>query len=469
MRGRTCVGLIELEGAALSDVALAVRDDLLAVANLLIPAYEAQFGFNLLETLQSPLDFAQSDADFYEELATVIAASSNMEFVALRELDGDRLRCIALSGFAEREARLWDIHPVSQFDPFARAVAGHTVVVNDVSHPELSSLRTLEWTRLVRSLVTVPIRAGRDTFGALTFGARCPYEFAPLELRGFEHIANATGVSIANFRNSRSLTGEVQGYTEVATAITGIEIARAARHEALGQIDSCNVALARLWRKVGAESPELQSEFDAVSNGLIRVGETLAKIKHATKVPDLAFKEVSVRQLWAEARTALVARLQEERINVIYRGPDASILASPDLLRQVFLNLLLNSIDAFREGKKRGRRIDCSVRVEAGEVRIIYADNATGINPQRLRGSDATGGHELPLHQLIFQAGVSSKRDGSGFGLYLVRRILAQHRGSIDLLEHRAGVTFLITLPTSSKADRSSGHAKQSLPARADA
>jgi nitrogen-specific signal transduction histidine kinase len=42
---------------------------------------------------------------------------------------------------------------------------------------------------------------------------------------------------------------------------------------------------------------------------------------------------------------------------------------------------------------------------------------------------------------------VTSKENGSGWGLTLVRNILLQYGASIDLIEHRRGVSFRITLP----------------------
>jgi signal transduction histidine kinase len=144
--------------------------------------------------------------------------------------------------------------------------------------------------------------------------------------------------------------------------------------------------------------------------------------------------------------------LDEQRIDARPVAGDATVYARPEWLRQVFLNLLLNSIDAFRSAKKKGdRRIELTIDRQgerASEVTITYRDNAGGIAPHRLHVPP--GAEDLPIAQNVFQEGVTSKKEGSGFGLWLARHIMEDHRGSIDLTDHRSGVTFVIRMP---KAD----------------
>ena len=80
---------------------------------------------------------------------------------------------------------------------------------------------------------------------------------------------------------------------------------------------------------------------------------------------------------------------------------------------------------------------------------MVYTDTAGGIDPSTLTVPRSR--RDLPLEQLIFEPGVTSKSDGTGFGLWLVRQILNEHRGSIDLLSHRGGVSFAIQLPRSAQ------------------
>jgi signal transduction histidine kinase len=181
---------------------------------------------------------------------------------------------------------------------------------------------------------------------------------------------------------------------------------------------------------------------------LAHVFRALEKIKLATKAPDEVVETVSLCRLWDEACTAVGGRLHAQGIEVRRSEQDLTIQGVQDRLRQVFLNLLLNSIDAFGPAKKRGRRIDLSIDRPAdrsNHIQLTYRDNATGLNPQRLRGPSEFD--DLPAEQRIFAPGVTSKATGSGYGLWLVRQILDDHQGSIDLVDYRGGVTFVVRLP----------------------
>ncbi len=56
----------------------------------------------------------------------------------------------------------------------------------------------------------------------------------------------------------------------------------------------------------------------------------------------------------------------------------------------------------------------------------------------------------MPIKEMIFLPKVSSKKGlGSGWGLYLVRRAIDMHKGSIDLIDRRNGCMTRIVLPGS--------------------
>ena len=112
----------------------------------------------------------------------------------------------------------------------------------------------------------------------------------------------------------------------------------------------------------------------------------------------------------------------------------------PGELRQVFSNLLANSLDAIERGGQvtirtsRGR----SHRNGAQLLRVIVADNGSGIEPENL--------------QRIFEPLFTTKvATGSGLGLWVVRQLMEKHGGSIDVRTcttgPRRGTSFVVTLP----------------------
>ncbi|HZV75217.1 MAG TPA: GAF domain-containing sensor histidine kinase [Conexibacter sp.] len=452
-RDGSCVGTIRLDGIDVDALDAETRSELVASSDMLVSIYEDRFAFELLGAIQEPLDFAQNSEEFFRDIGLLIAQSSGMEYAALRELDGDRLRCIALYGFDdyELERSAWDLGPIGDYPAFEQALAGRTVAVGDATARAsgLGPLQAQPWSRSIGSFVAVPVHVGTDVFGVLSVAARCTFDYAPVELRGFESIANGVGVSITNFRSSRDLATQVSNQTEAAVAITGIEVARYARHEAIGHINDARIGLHRLRNEIARPTPTVRDRLDSISADLGDLMVALNKVQLVTKVPREKWEIVPVRRLWDEARNAVSGRLQALRIADHWQGPgDVAVHAVADRLRHVFLNLLLNSVDAFAEVRVRNRRIDVSLERpsdRANHFTITYRDNATGINPQRLYVPEEYAAE--PVSQQIFGAAVTSKDEGSGYGLWLVRNIMREHGGSIDLTDYRNGVTFVIRLP----------------------
>ncbi|MGH2879547.1 MAG: ATP-binding protein [Solirubrobacteraceae bacterium] len=454
-RGASCIGVLRLDGPSPTDVEEPLREDLFAAASLLGLVYENEFAFNLLSKLQRPLDVNEPDRVFFEQIAKLIKEAARMQYVALREHREGQLKCIALAGFGEHpKLSEWDFEQIDQHEDFARALlTEETVTVPALDPKRHAQLLAQPWSKDVRSFVAIPVKVGTEIFGVLSVAARCEFQYSQVELRGFESIANAVGVSIANFRNSRRLGIRVSEYVETAMALTALEVARSVKHEALNHTTVVNTGVHGLWARLG--KPKDDPDLEYVNKALKRLDAALNEITATpTKLAPTDWHRASLRDIWEEACTAVAGRLDEQRIEVRPPRSDAQVYARPQWLRQVFLNLLLNSIDAFKEAKKGGRRIDFQITPPADrarEILVSYSDNATGITPHRLQAPAGTP--ELPVEQRIFQEGVTSKRGGSGYGLWLVRHILNDHRASIDLTDYRGGVTFVLRFPKPEEAE----------------
>ena len=127
----------------------------------------------------------------------------------------------------------------------------------------------------------------------------------------------------------------------------------------------------------------------------------------------------------------------------------------PDWLKNAFLNLLLNSIDAYKNRpKKQNRAISLVIKntsEQANDYILDYSDNAGGINFTKLHipSNIIQENKNMPVEQLIFQPKVTTKKNqgGSGWGLYLIRRAIDLHKGSINLHANtNEGCTFRISL-----------------------
>jgi two-component system NtrC family sensor kinase len=116
------------------------------------------------------------------------------------------------------------------------------------------------------------------------------------------------------------------------------------------------------------------------------------------------------------------------------------VSADRDQLPQVLLNLINNSIDAM----PHGGRLEVSTHCD-GQARVAtlkFRDTGCGIAPDAV--------------EHLFEPLYTTKETGSGFGLAIVREIMKEHDGTIELLaDQPEGAAFRLTLPLAAVASES--------------
>ncbi|MBZ0154878.1 MAG: PAS domain S-box protein [Alphaproteobacteria bacterium] len=108
------------------------------------------------------------------------------------------------------------------------------------------------------------------------------------------------------------------------------------------------------------------------------------------------------------------------------------VKADPLQLRQVFMNLLINAADAMPDGG--GLTVSSACNVLCDSVEISFCDTGKGI--------------ETALLKKIFEPFFTTKAKGTGLGLAVVKRLIEQQGGSIEVRNNeKRGASFVISLP----------------------
>lgn len=450
-RGQTCLYVLALLGPAKFDSWPAFKK----LLEPLRPAYVARRVSRLVENTRPRLDFRSSWRDFMAGLGDMVLTSSGFKYAVLREKRGNRLDCIAAWGFSPTPAFADLSWAVDRYDPFFLAANGHATPVVDLRASNASELSKINGLEVVRGFVAIPVYVGNHTFGVLSLATEVPYEIVPAELSAFETLGNMIGVVIAHYRNPQGPSPSLDSLSDFSMRTSLEVIAASARHE--GMIDIANAidTLGKLDYSKGKK--HLDSNVDHLEECLLDLAIVIDKIRAAAKPPEYNWAVSSVRDIWKAAIGQFGGRLDTLDIDVRMPQNDVRIGCYPDWIHSVFLQLILNSIDAFskkgfglRPPSKTNRAIGLVIDPPAKGQRVVtmrYWDNATGINASRLdsRAEDA----DLPLERRLFKPGASTKRqEGSGWGLALARAAMADHHGSIELLENSvSGVTFQLELP----------------------
>ena len=206
-------------------------------------------------------------------------------------------------------------------------------------------------------------------------------------------------------------------------------------HNLLGALTTC-VQVLRRNPHLTREDAEL---LDIIQTGSQRLNEIVSQFSAFEHPKSPNFEEVELHELIEET---IVVLQRDERCSssiVIRRQFDSSlynIKADRDQLGQVFWNLFLNAVQAMGD---QGQ-LWVETRRVGREIEILVQDTGPGIPAAALPN--------------IFEPLYSTKSDGIGLGLAIVRRTVEELGGHITVhSEHGTGTRFMMLLPVEPKDD----------------
>jgi signal transduction histidine kinase len=169
-----------------------------------------------------------------------------------------------------------------------------------------------------------------------------------------------------------------------------------------------------------------------VSGQLARIQTTLRELINFSRPASSARTRVAPAEIIDEALN-IAKYYKRTKGRLIERGVPADLpplFGVRDQLVQVVLNLVLNAVDA----TAKGGRIELSARQDGGAVEVVVADDGPGIAAE----------HAGRLFQPYF----TTKKNGTGLGLFVSRKLVSDHGGRIDFEPRPGGGTaFRVRLP----------------------
>ena len=214
------------------------------------------------------------------------------------------------------------------------------------------------------------------------------------------------------------------------------EVARRLAHEIKNPLTPIQLSAERLRRHFAGAPPatrELVSECTSTIVGEVESLKGLVdEFSQFARMPAPRAVPTDVHGLLEDALSLYRGLLAEVEIRTRFADSLPKVSVDPEQFRRVILNLVDNAIEAM---DRRGA-IDIETRHDETNdlVRVVVADNGPGI-PAAERDK-------------LFLPYYSTKQRGSGLGLAIVRRIVAEHGGSIEVSDNEPrGTRFAIELP----------------------
>jgi signal transduction histidine kinase len=209
------------------------------------------------------------------------------------------------------------------------------------------------------------------------------------------------------------------------------EVARRVAHEIKNPLTSMRIAVDQMRRTVGPSDSRTDTAIQVMAAETDRLERLAKEFSEFGKLPEGPQSEVDVAELLEELGRTSVPDGVEVRLTG--NGGQRTILGHYEPLRRAFANLYRNAAEAM-QGQGA---IDVTVSSADAELLVTIADHGPGI--------------PADLRQRVFEPYFTTKSDGTGLGLALVRITMEAHGGTISVGETPGGgATFSIVFPTTS-------------------
>ena len=300
-------------------------------------------------------------------------------------------------------------------------------------------IQDAEW---VHSFIGVPLVISEETIGFLNASDSQPDFFEKKHLLILESLAHHASVAIQNAR----LLGELKNALEKEQGMRN-QLVQADKLAALGKMVSV------LAHEINNPIQTVKNTFYLLEDQILpgspaveylkmgsaeanRIADLVAQLRGTYASGSMALVPVNVLELLAEVHDLLTPQLKKNQVEWYQADGSGSytVFAVPNNLKQVFINLCLNALEAM-EAEQGGKLTVCLRASEDGRrVGIDFHDTGSPINEA-----------DLPY---IFDPFFTTKKNGTGLGLSLSYDIIRRHQGEI-LVESAPGkgVTFTVWLP----------------------
>ena len=256
--------------------------------------------------------------------------------------------------------------------------------------------------------------------------------------------------------------GQLEGYVFTFDDLTDLvaaqrsaawgDVARRVAHEVKNPLTPIKLAAERLKRFFSKLNEKDKLSASEYANMIIRQTESLNRLvtefSNFSRLPlpkkvelDLCKLTESVILLQKVAHKDIIFKFKKSKDSI-------PVLGDGQMLNQAFLNLIKNSIEAINSAKERALidekksygQVEVDIRTQNDEVCVTIIDNGIGL-PKNINR--------------LFEPYVTIKKEGTGLGLPIVKKIIEDHLGSLLLIPGKKlkgsdhfGAEAKIILPT---------------------
>jgi two-component system, NtrC family, sensor kinase len=346
-----------------------------------------------------------------------------------KNLDGKDFSLLASRG-KELPKKIFDL--ISRVD-----ASGKSLLIN-ANGPGDSTLKAHLATLNLGAAILMPIL--RPNLRMVLFAARDvnkpPLRESDQEL--FQILARQAAAALENARLYAEQLDYVRKVEESQKALLQAEkMAAAGRLSAsiAHEVNNPLQAVQNCLHLAGREDlPEEKRKeyFDLACTELERLILTVRRMLDFYRPSATSLEKIDLAEMLQYILNLMAKQLSESNVKVIvdFLGTIPTIKAVGSQMQQVFINLILNAVDAMPDGGV----LNIKTRPLKDGIEIVFQDQGKGIPKEKQTN--------------IFEPFFSSKDGGTGLGLTVSYNIVTAHGGTLELLPERGpGACFRIFLP----------------------
>ncbi|MCJ7810692.1 MAG: GAF domain-containing sensor histidine kinase, partial [Dehalococcoidia bacterium] len=383
------------------------------------------------KTITATVDESEVLSLILQSALRLTGARQGCGYVLLRDKDGEGdLRLAASLGI-----------PAEEFN--RRLGAGKTIVhrVKETGEPTLCPGSTKDCQLVAanaRSGIAIPFQKGGKLMGVMGIESPTQQRFGSEDVNLLEAFSGQAVIAIENAKAYRALEETKQN--QLLIVLGGVAAGMVERMR--NTVSTIPWHVDAIREKVSAppgQEATLREYLDLIEGAAQEASSEVEEVCNLIQSRSARTDKVAVGVLLKEAVKNIRRRAGERSgvaLSLQLNEPDLYVQGDEVLVRKALERLIINGVQAI--GGEGSVEIRSRVEDSGRNALIEVSDTGRGISPEL-------------LPDRLFELGVSARPGGLGIGLWFCRRIIEEHKGTIQVESKLGeGSTFTVTLPLSS-------------------
>ncbi len=331
----------------------------------------------------------------------------------------------------------------SRTDPLIRWLNVNHVPLDVPREPEVVKYLSEEEREVLHSngiVLVVPLIVLNRLSGVVMMGGRANGgDYSAPEVEFLSRLSSQTAIAIEHAVNAEYQEGRLKRVLQADKLATVGELAAGAAHEIRNPLTSIRSTIQWLKRDLPAEKHPMA---DGIIEEVDRIDGIIKGLLSLSRTSDLRLSPLDLQSILGETLTLLdpECRSHDVAIERDFASSPCTMLGDSSQLKQLFLNILLNAIQANSPG---------------GTVHVAVLDrgsNASAAQPSlEVAITDTGPGIPEDILPKVFDPFFTTKDNGTGLGLSISYGIASKHGGEIEIVSRNSGVkhgtTVKVRLP----------------------